>query len=60
MFIEEKYRKKRIFFRLISKLREENKDIRIVSCAAGDDNIRMKKILEYYGRTWNEKFKILL
>lgn len=49
MFIEEEYRKKGIFFRLISKLREENKDIGIVSCATGDDNIRMQKILEYYG-----------
>ena len=30
MYIEPEYRKKGVFFKLISKLREENKDIRIV------------------------------
>ena len=48
MFIEPKYRKYSIFFKLISKLREENKDIKIASCATGNDNIRMQKILKYY------------
>lgn len=48
MFIEPEYRKNGIFFKLISKLREENKDIKIVSCATGNDNIRMQKILKYY------------
>ena len=48
MFIEPKYRKYGIFFKLISKLREENKDIKIASCATGNDNIRMQKILKYY------------
>lgn len=49
MFIEKEYRKKGIFFRIISKLREENKGIKIVSCATGEENIRMQRILEYYG-----------
>lgn len=31
------------------KLREENKDIKIVSCATGDENKRMQRILKYYG-----------
>lgn len=48
MFIEPQYRKYGIFFKLISKLREENKDIKIASCATGNDNIRMQKILKYY------------
>lgn len=48
MFIEPEYRKFGIFFKLISKLREENKDIKIVSCATGNDNIRMQRILKYY------------
>lgn len=49
MFIEPEYRKNGIFFKLISKLREENKDIKIISCATGEGNDRMKKILKYYG-----------
>lgn len=49
MFIEEEYRKYGIFFKLIEKLRRENQDIKIVSCATGDENKRMQKILKYYG-----------
>ncbi len=49
MFVEPEYRKYGVFFKLISKLREENKNIKIVSCATGNDNIRMQKILKYYG-----------
>ena len=49
MFVEEEYRKYGVFFKLIEKLREENKDIQIVSCATGDENKRMQKILKYYG-----------
>ena len=49
MFVEEKYRKYGIFFRLIKALKEENLDIQIVSCATGEENIRMQKILNYYG-----------
>lgn len=48
MFIEEEYRKCGVFFELIKKLKEENKDIKIVSCATGDKNRRMQKILKYY------------
>ena len=48
MFVEPEYRKKGIFFKLISKLREENENIKIVSCATGDENTRMQKILKYY------------
>lgn len=49
MFIEEEYRKYGVFFKIIEKLREENKDIKIVSCATGDENKRMQRILQYYG-----------
>ncbi len=48
MFIKEEYRKCGVFFELIRKLKEENKDIKIVSCATGDENKRMQKILKYY------------
>lgn len=49
MFIEEEYRKYGIFFKLIQELRKENKDIKIVSCATGNENKKMQKILEFYG-----------
>lgn len=49
MFVEEKYRKYGVFFKLIEKLREENQNIKIVSCATGDENKRMQRILKYYG-----------
>lgn len=49
MFVEEEYRKQGVFFKLIEKLREENQDIKIVSCATGGENKRMQKILKYYG-----------
>lgn len=48
-YIEPEYRKYGVFFKLISRLREENKDIKIVSCATGEDNERMQKILKFYG-----------
>ncbi len=48
MYVEEEYRKYGVFFKLIEKLREENKDIKIVSCATGDENKRMQRILKYY------------
>lgn len=43
MFVEQEYRKCGVFFKLIEKLREENRDIKIVSCATGDENKRMQK-----------------
>lgn len=49
MFVEKEYRKYGVFFRLVEKLREENPDIKIVSCATGDENKRMQRILKYYG-----------
>ncbi len=49
MFVEEKYRRYGVFFKLIEELRRENKDINIVSCATGNENKRMQKILKYYG-----------
>ena len=49
MFVEEEYRKYGVFFKLIEKLKEENRDIKIVSCATGDENKRMQRILKYYG-----------
>lgn len=48
MFVEEEYRKCGVFFKLIDKLREENQNIKIVSCATSDENKRMQKILQYY------------
>lgn len=49
MFVEEEYRKYGVFFKLIEKLREENKCIKIVSCATGNENNKVQKILKYYG-----------
>ena len=49
MFVEEEYRKYGVFFKLIGKLKEENRDIKIISCATGDENKRMQRILKYYG-----------
>lgn len=48
MFIEEEYRKYGVFFKLINKLKKENPDIKIVSCATGNENKRMQRILQYY------------
>lgn len=49
MFVEENERKYGVFFKLIEKLKEENKHIKIVACATGDENKRMQRILKYYG-----------
>lgn len=49
MFVEKDYRKNGVFFRLIQKLRDENPNIHIVSCATGKDNTRIQRIIEYYG-----------
>lgn len=48
MFVEPEYRKYGIFFKLISKLKEENSNVKIVSCATSNENLRMQKILKYY------------
>lgn len=49
MYIDEEYRKHGIFFKLIKKLREENKNIEIASFGTGTKNFRMQKIIKYYG-----------
>ncbi|MBO5478954.1 MAG: hypothetical protein J6A04_04535 [Clostridia bacterium] len=49
MYVEKEYRKYGVFFRLLQKLKQENQDIHIASCATGNENIRMQKILNYYG-----------
>lgn len=49
MFIEEAYRKQGVFFKIIEKLREENPEIKLVSCATGNENRTMQRILQYYG-----------
>lgn len=46
MFIEPEYRKKGVFFAIIQKLKEENRQIHLVSCATSNENIRMQKILK--------------
>lgn len=48
MFVEEEYRKCGVFFKLIDKLRKENQNIKIVSCATSDENKKMQRILQYY------------
>ena len=48
MFVEKEYRKKGVFISLIKALREENKNIKIISCATGDENKRMQKIMKGY------------
>ena len=49
MYVEQEYRKYGVFFKLINKLKQENKDIKIVSCATGNENLKMQKILKYHG-----------
>jgi GNAT superfamily N-acetyltransferase len=49
MYIKQEYRKCGVFFKLINKLKEENSDIHIISCATGNENVRMNRILEGYG-----------
>lgn len=48
MFVEKEYRKYGVFFKLIEKLKYENPDIKIVSCATSNENKTMQKILQYY------------
>jgi GNAT superfamily N-acetyltransferase len=57
MYIKEEYRKYGIFFKLINRLREENKNISIVSFATGIENFRMQKIIQYYGGHEMNKLK---
>ena len=49
IYVDRKYRKYGIFMKMIRKLREENKNIRIVSCGVKRGNKKTIKILQYYG-----------
>lgn len=49
MYIKEEYRKYGIFFKLIKRLREDNRSIKIVSFGTGVKNLRMQRIIQYYG-----------
>lgn len=49
IYVEKEYRRKGVFFEIIKELKKQNKDIKIVSCATGEKNKRMQKILNYYG-----------
>ena len=49
MYVKEEYRKYGIFFKLIKQLREENKNIEIASFGTGVENLRIQKIIKYYG-----------
>ena len=49
MYIKEEYRKYGVFFKIIDKLRKENKEINLISCATGNENKRMNRILRGYG-----------
>ena len=49
MFVEEKYRKNGVFFKLIKQLKEDNREIHIMSCATGNENTRMQKIFKGFG-----------
>ena len=49
IYVDRKYRKYGIFIKMIKKLREENKDIKLVSCGVKRGNRKTIKILQYYG-----------
>lgn len=49
MYVDEKYRKKGVFFKLMKKLKEENSDIKVISFATGNINKRLQKIAEGFG-----------
>ena len=49
IFVDRKYRKYGIFIKLIRKLREENKDIKLVTCGVKRGNKKTRRILSYYG-----------
>ena len=49
VFVDRKYRKYGIFMKLIKKLREDNKDVKHVTCGVKRGNKKTRKILSYYG-----------
>jgi len=48
IFVDRKYRKYGVFIRLIRKIREENKDIKFITCGVKRGNKKTRKILSYY------------
>ena len=48
IFVDRKYRKYGIFLKLIRKIREENRDIKLVTCGVKRGNKKARKILSYY------------
>jgi len=48
IYVDKKYRKCGVFFKLISKLRKENRNIRIITFAANRGNLRIQKIIKMY------------
>ena len=49
IYVDRKYRKYGIFMKMVRKLREENKNTKIVSCGVKRGNRKTIKILQYYG-----------
>ena len=48
IYIDRKYRKFGVFIKLVKKLREENKDVKLISCGVKKGNKKTRKILSYY------------
>ena len=48
IYVDKKYRKCGVFFKLIAKLRKENRNIRIITFAANRGNLRIQKIIKMY------------
>ena len=48
MYVDEKYRNKGVFFKIIRKVREIESDIKLVSCGVGLENRKMQKVLKFY------------
>lgn len=49
IFVDRKYRKYGVFMKMIRKIKEENKDVSLVSCGVKRGNKKTQKILSYYG-----------
>lgn len=48
IYVDKKYRKRGVFFKLISKLRKENRNTRIITFAANRGNLRIQKIIKMF------------
>ena len=49
IYVDKKYRKYGIFMKIIKKIKEENKDVKLISCGVKRDNRKTRRILKYYG-----------